>query len=203
MTERTVLYLIRHGEVEPAYHKVFGGKIDMDLSPLGLEQVEALGRWFNNRNIEVLYSSPMKRAQKTAAPLAQITGLTPCLMDDLREVDFGVWTGLSWEQVQSRFNISAFEWLNQLEINAIAEAESTAAFRERIEAALTVILRTGPAREVAVVCHGGVIRMILAVLLDLPFRKMAAFDFDYASVSKIHYSPGKVEVQLLNFTPWS
>ncbi|MGZ5545539.1 MAG: histidine phosphatase family protein, partial [Limisphaerales bacterium] len=41
----TRLYLIRHGEVEKAYHRVFGGRIDMELSPLGHDQVKALARF--------------------------------------------------------------------------------------------------------------------------------------------------------------
>ena len=44
--------------------------------------------------------------------------------------------------------------------------------------------------------------MILSILLGLPLRKMASFDFDYASVSTVNYRPGRIEVDLLNFRPW-
>ena len=46
MSEPTRLYLLRHGEVEAKYHRVFGGKIDMELSPLGHDQVKALADYF-------------------------------------------------------------------------------------------------------------------------------------------------------------
>jgi broad specificity phosphatase PhoE len=202
MDNPTRLYLLRHGEVETRYHRVFGGTIDMDLSPLGQEQVQALADYFQRHPPHVMYASPMKRAQQTVAPLSRLTGLAPIQLEGLREVDFGAWTGLSWDQVYERFKISAFDWITELERGSIAEAESTPAFRERVEGALNEILRDSPHREIAVVCHGGVIRMALSVLLDIPFTKMSAFDVEYASITKVLLRPNKREVELLNFTPW-
>ncbi|MGV3774863.1 MAG: histidine phosphatase family protein [Verrucomicrobiales bacterium] len=202
MENPTRLYLLRHGEVEARYHKVFGGKIDMELSPLGHEQVKALADYFHRHPPHVMYSSPMKRVQQTLAPLAANCGLQPRVLPGLREVDFGVWTGLSWDQVFERYNVSAFDWLNQLEIGNIAEAEATAQFTERVNNSLQTILAESPHKEVAVVCHGGVIRMLLSIILELPFTKMSHFDVEYASITKVCIRPGKIEVELLNFTPW-
>jgi broad specificity phosphatase PhoE len=198
----TRLYLIRHGEVERAYHRVFGGRIDMELSPLGHEQVKALARFLRAAPPDVLYASPMRRVQQTLAPLAEQTGLTPILMDGLREVDFGAWTGLSWDEVQNRHGVSAFTWLNQLEEGTIERAETVRDFRKRVELSLDQILAEAPGKTIAVICHGGVIRMLLSILFDLPFRKMSMFEIEYASVSKIHYRPSKREIEFLNLTPW-
>jgi hypothetical protein len=115
----TRLYLIRHGEVEKAYHKVFGGRIDMELSPLGHEQVRAIARFLRDAPPDVMYASPMRRVQQTLAPLAEETGLKPILLDGLREVDFGAWTGLSWDEVLQKHGVSAFSWLHQLEDGTI------------------------------------------------------------------------------------
>lgn len=202
MKAPTRLYLLRHGEVESRYHKVFGGKIDMELSPLGHDQVKAAAGYFRRHPPEVMYASPMKRVQQTLAPLAHWTGLKPIVLPGLREVDFGAWTGLSWDEVYQRFQVSAFDWLNQLELGAIAEAESTAEFRRRVDEALRQMLSHSPNKEIAVVAHGGTIRMLLALILDLPFTKMAAFDIEYASITKVKISEHKTEVELLNFTPW-
>jgi broad specificity phosphatase PhoE len=202
MNSPTRLYLLRHGEVEARYHRVFGGKIDMELSPLGHEQVKALADYFQRHPPHVMYASPMKRVQQTLAPLAQWTNLKPFILHGLREVDFGVWTGLSWEQVYERFKVSAFDWLNQLELGSIAEAESTADFRARVDESLRQILRHSPNKEIAVIAHGGTIRMLLALILDLPFAKMSAFDIEYASITRIKIAADKTEVELLNFTPW-
>ena len=54
----------------------------------------------------------------------------------------------------------------------------------------------------AVVSHGGTIRMMLALLLELPLSKMSCFEVDYASLTWIEIQPHKTEVQLLNYVPW-
>src|SRR5688572_10944789 len=140
----TRLYLLRHGEVEARYHRVFGGRIDMELSPLGHDQVKAAADYFQRHPPHVMYASPMKRVQQTLAPLVKWTGLNPIVIEGLREVDFGEWTGLSWEQVYERYKVSAFDWLNQLETGSIAQAESTADFRKRVDEALRQILSESP-----------------------------------------------------------
>lgn len=198
----TRLYLIRHGEVEKSYHKVFGGRIDMELSPLGHEQVHSIARFLRAAPPDVLYASPMRRVQQTLAPLAEETGLKPILIEGLREVDFGAWTGLSWDEVLKRHGVSAYTWLNQLDDGAIERAETTREFRERVELSLDRILAEAPGKTVAIICHGGVIRMLLAILFDLPFRRTSMFEIEYASVTKVHYRPSKREIEFLNLTPW-
>jgi broad specificity phosphatase PhoE len=198
----TRLYLIRHGEVAVAYHKVFGGRIDMELSPLGHEQVKAIARFLHAAPPDVIYASPMQRVRQTLAPLAKATGLDPIFVEGLREVDFGAWTGLSWDEVQAKHGVSAFTWLNQLEDGTIERAETVNEFRRRVESAIDHILAEATGKTVAVICHGGVIRMLLSILFELPFRKMSMFEIEYASVTKIHHRPSKREIEFLNLTPW-
>lgn len=202
MQSHTSLLLVRHAEVEEKYQRVFGGTIDMNLSALGHAQAGALAKWLEPQPLDAIYASPMKRVQQTLAPLAGNGSPKPIILPDLHEVDFGDWTGLGWDQVKEKFGISAFQWLDQLERGSIPNAENTRTYRIRIEACLETILRDSPQKNVAVFCHGGVIRMLLAILLELPLPKLAAFEIDYASVTKVHLFPHKTEVQLLNFTPW-
>lgn len=202
MESPTRLYLIRHGEVEERYHRVFGGRIDMELSSFGHEQARTMAVYLQRIPFDAIYASPMKRVRQTLTQLVELQNKNPVILDELREVDFGVWTGLSWEQVMQQFNVSAFEWLNQLQHGLISGAESAGDFRERIERCVKKILAECPGRTVGIVCHGGVIRAILAILLDIPLVKMAAFDFEYASVTIVDHLPRKTEVMLLNFTAW-
>ncbi|MEW6159641.1 MAG: histidine phosphatase family protein [Verrucomicrobiota bacterium] len=202
MESPTRLVLIRHGEVEPRYHRVFGGRIDMELSPFGHEQAAALAEYLQRIPFHAIYASPMRRVQQTLSQLVEKQNKSPIVHEDLREVDFGAWTGLSWEEVKAQYQVSAFEWLRQLESGLISEAESIDHFRERVARSLDVILRDCREQSVAVVCHGGVIRMILALLLDLPLARMSAVDIEYASMTVVNHLPAKIEVELLNFTPW-
>jgi broad specificity phosphatase PhoE len=196
------LFLVRHAEVEARYHRVFGGRIDMELSPRGHEQAAALAGWLQRRRLDAIYASPMKRVQQTLGPLAGNGSPQPVVLDGLREVDFGDWTGLSWEDVRHKFQISAFDWLNQLERAGIPNAENATTFRSRVEPCVRQILEKHSGGSAAIVCHGGVVRMILAILLDLPLPKTGMFEIDYASVTHIEIFPHKTELHLVNFAPW-
>ena len=174
----------------------------MELSPHGHQQAATLAKHVRHICFDAIYASPMKRAQQTLAPLLADRRAAADTLAGLREVDFGDWTGLSWEQVRAKYSISAFEWLDQLERATIPNAESAEVFRARVEPCLRQILRDHPGQSVAILCHGGTIRMMLSILLALPLPKMAGFEIEYASVTQVHCSPHKTEVQLLNFAPW-
>ena len=198
----TRLLLIRHAEVEARYQGVFGGRIDMDLSPRGHEQAAALAAYLRRQPLDAIYASPMKRVQQTLAPVLVNGAPRPIILPDLREVDFGDWTGLAWDEVQAKFGISAFAWLDQLECDGIANAESAETLRDRVEPCLRQILADHPGQQVAIFCHGGVIRALLAILLRWPLSRTGAFEIEYASVTQVLLLPERTELQLVNFTPW-
>jgi broad specificity phosphatase PhoE len=202
MNPFTTLYLIRHAEVEASYQGVFGGRIDMDISPRGHEQAAALARYLRRKKFDAIYASPMKRVQQTLSAYANNGGPKPIIMANLHEVHFGDWTGLTFGQVLERFGARASSWLDQLAASTIPNAETATAYRERIEPCVKEILKQHEGQHVAVFCHGGVIRQMLAILLDLPLQKTAGFEIDYASLTEIEIHPHRAEVQLLNFAPW-
>jgi broad specificity phosphatase PhoE len=197
------LILIRHAEVEEKYHRIFGGRIDMNLSAHGHEQADVLARYLKRKPVQAVYASPMKRVQQTLAPYAVNGTPAAVIMDGLREVDFGDWTGHGWEAIQHQFGYNAYDWLELLEQGSIPNAESRAAYQGRIKACAQEIIARHPAETVAIFCHGGVIRMLLSVLLNLPLPKFAHFDVDYASLTEVElHTHKKSGVRLLNFTPW-
>ena len=198
----TRLLLIRHAEVEARYQRVFGGRIDMALSPRGHEQAAALARYLHRKPLSAIYASPMKRVQQTLAPLLVNGAPQPVILPDLREVDFGDWTGLAWDEVQARFGVSPFAWLEQLECDGIANAESGETLRDRVEPCLRQILADHAAQPVVIACHGGIIRVLLAILLRWPLARLGAFEIEYASLTQVLVLPQRAELQLLNFTPW-
>jgi broad specificity phosphatase PhoE len=200
--QATTLWLIRHAEVEAKYQRVFGGRIDMDLSPCGRTQSLALAAYLKPRQFAAVYASPMRRVRQTLALLQANSLPRPTFIEGFREVDFGDWTGLSWAEVLERFKVSAFSWLDQLECGGIPNCETTASLRLRVEPALQEIVSRHAGRQVAVFCHGGVIRIILSILLGLPAPKLAAFEIDYTSVTQVSCLPGRNRLELLNFTPW-
>src|SRR6185295_12625776 len=116
----TTLYLIRHAEVEARYQGVFGGTIDMDLSPRGHEQATALARFLEGKKFDAIYASPMKRVQQTLAPYLNNGAPKPVVLPNLYEVDFGDWTGLTFAEVKEQFGYDAHHWLERLDAGTIA-----------------------------------------------------------------------------------
>ncbi len=220
----TRLLLIRHGEVEPPHQHTFGGRIDMNLSARGQQQAKTLAQYLHGKTIDAIYASPMRRVQQTLAPFLNNGASTPrsatpvlrsssakeggedgppqTILPALRELDFGDWTGLGWQAVSERFGFSAYEWLDQIEHKGAPNGENGKTFRARVEPCLREIARRHRGQNVAVFCHGGVIRMMLAILLDVPLPKTNHFEIEYASVSQVALHPHMAEVELLNFTPW-
>ena len=198
----TRLHLVRHAEVDEAYHEVFGGQIDMELSLVGHEQAKGLAKFLNGRTFDRIYRSPMVRVRQTAKPLLDALGRKAEVIDDLREVDFGVWTGHKWHEIQEKFGVDAEDWLVHLENGDVAEAEPMVECRSRIRGSLEQMMDEGAGQDVLVLCHGGVIRMLLSLLLDEPFSKMDRFEVDFASLTVIEHRSNRVEIKLHNFAPW-
>jgi alpha-ribazole phosphatase len=199
----TKLYLIRHAEVEEEFHRVYGGRLDMGLSPRGHEQARWLAEHLRGLKLDAIYASPMLRVRETLAPLNGHCTRPPQFRDDLREIDFGDWTGLNFQQIRERYQAEPWEWLEWLDQGRMPNAENAAQIRARLEPCLRQILADHAGQPTAIFAHGGVIRGLLAILLDLPLRKMACFDVDYAAVTEVDVGPGRgVEIQLLNYVPW-
>lgn len=203
---RTVrLHLIRHGEVEDGWQRVFGGsRVDMDLSPAGHAQAAVLAEWLGEQKVDAIFSSPMVRVRQTMAPLLARQPHAPVFLDGLREVDFGDFTGLRWEQVRERLGVTATNWLHVLDHPGLPNGESAAALLDRVRPCVEQILATPDYSSAAVFCHGGIVRAILAVLMDLPFSKLGYFRMDYGSVTVVDVpveNPRAAEVGLLNFCP--
>lgn len=176
----------------------------MELSPLGHDQAVAVADWLEDTRLDAVYASPMIRVKQTMAPLLKRRQMEPVIIPSLREVDFGDWTGYRWEGVQEQFGVSAFDWLEIMDKGEIPNGESAGSLKNRVLPSLEKILQDSPHKQVAVFCHGGIIRVILGLLLDLPLTRMAHFNIEYGSVTVVEIQPEKkhaVEIELLNLIP--
>jgi broad specificity phosphatase PhoE len=198
----TRLLLIRHAEIERRYQHAFGGRIDMNLSPRGCAQARTLADFLHGKPLAAIYASPMKRVQQTLAPFLNNGAPAQTILSGLQEVDFGDWSGYNWNQVREKFGVHPYDWLDEIELGAVPNGENGVQFRARVEPCLFEIIRRHPGETTAIFSHGGVIRMILAILLNLPLPKTNLFEIEYTSVTQIALHPELNEVELLNFTPW-
>jgi broad specificity phosphatase PhoE len=143
------------------------GWTDTDLSARGESQIELLADHFNRAHghIDALYSSPLIRARRTAEAIGALTGHTPILLDDLREMYFGELDGRPFEELKE-----AYAHLLEADENSAIEdfvwpsGESRTGFTSRVLRVTNAIARRHPGRAVGVVTHGGVIATLLTIL---------------------------------------
>ncbi len=111
----TEIVLVRHGETRWNVEEIFRGRIDVELSETGIRQAELLADYLSRVKIEAIYSSPLKRALKTAETIAVCHQLQVKVVPGLNDLDFGQWQGLSLKEVKDKYQENYTEWLNHPE----------------------------------------------------------------------------------------
>jgi broad specificity phosphatase PhoE len=153
------IVFIRHGETDMAGR--FCGHSDPDLNPAGLSQVSYLAEQAVMLGIERIYSSDLRRASQTAIAIAQRIGIGLSYLPALREIHFGLWESLNWQEIEERFPDEAERWLREFPLHRAPDGESYAEFTARIDAVIAPFLETTAATTTAIVTHRGVMRYAL------------------------------------------
>jgi broad specificity phosphatase PhoE len=103
LSGRHNVYFLRHGESRGNSARIIQGRHDPVLSERGLRQSEAVAPWFGDREIEAILCSPLQRARQTAEAVSRVIGVQRVEpRDDLTELDTGIFTGLTVEQIRRR-----------------------------------------------------------------------------------------------------
>ena len=178
----TLIDLIRHGEPEGG--PMFRGQADHHLSETGWQQMRQAVS--DNDHWDVIVTSPLLRCAEFARELSQRLALPLHTEDRLTEIGFGDWEGHTTAQVMDTWGDALQRFWDNPVANPPPDGEALAEFRERVVAAWNQLTRDLAGQRVLVVCHGGVIRMILAEVLETPleaaFRTVAV---PYANRSRI------------------
>jgi alpha-ribazole phosphatase/probable phosphoglycerate mutase len=198
------LYLIRHGQTEGSEVKKYKGSIDVPLSENGIKQMKQVSQHiFNNplnsfNRLIAVYSSPLNRALKSAEIIAEPHGLRPVVMNDLRERSFGIWEGMSFDEIRERYPEEFKAWAcNPLKYNPIG-GESTIEVRDRVISALNDVLSNHGNEQIAIVAHGGVNRIILCHIMGIPLENIFRIEQDFAAVNIIEFHDKYPVVKLIN-----
>jgi broad specificity phosphatase PhoE len=162
----TEIVLVRHGETEWNVAQVFRGRIDVELNETGLKQAELLAEHLSQAKIEAIYSSPLKRALRTAETITRYQQLEVQAHPGLNDLDFGQWQGLSRQDVQNRFKESHDDWLNHPERVRMPGGESLEVVRQRALELVKVVISRHEG-TVVLVSHRVVNKVLICALLEL------------------------------------
>ena len=149
---------IRHAQTEMAGR--FCGHSDPDLNTQGRMQLTSLTGLLSAEPIDIVYSSDLRRASATAQGIAAVRQIPQVVRPALREIDFGQWEGMSWEQIEQMDPEYARKWMGRYPHLAAPSGESFQAFEARVLEEVKFLL-DGNRRPIAVVTHGGVLRVVL------------------------------------------
>lgn len=204
------LFLVRHGEVIPpgGVHGVLYGAMDVPLSPLGEAEAVAAARYLSQFDLEIVASSPLKRAVYGAdQTLRAQSNLEPSDMDvydGFRELDRGAWCGLKREEIGEE-NMERF---NACDESVTPEGgESVMFVRNRVTRARDELLsKMTPGRVSALVSHLQVTRCMLSEALEIAVEEMTnlriktasitCIDYDESGTQTVHYQSFKPEAGL-------
>jgi alpha-ribazole phosphatase len=174
--------ILRHGE--PQGGNVFRGKTDHALTELGWQQLKD---GTANHHWDVVITSPLQRCHAFAEQLANEQNIELLIAPEFQEFDFGVWENQDMDKVfKDDFDRVKGMWSDPMNFVA-PEGESLLNFEARVLKAWFGCLAR-PEERVLIVCHGGVIRILLKEILGLPFTNINRVDVPYASRSQVKVS---------------
>ena len=146
----------------------------------------------------MLYTSDLKRAAETAAPIAELTGVVAKPVPELREIFLGEWEGLHTEEVAQRYPELWAKWTVEPSWDLVPAGEGDSAFESRVGSALQQIFAKHPHEEVVVVTHGGVIQIALHAVVGRPSKGFFPFRISNTSITVIEKREGRMVVDRVN-----
>lgn len=179
------LYLIRHGQTEWNNEGKIQGHTDIPLNAKGIRQARCLGTAMEPYPVTAIFSSPLKRAYQTAEKIAEKKGLSVGVMNELQEVDFGLWEGLTWKEIKASYPEDFECWDKNPVEHCPTGGELRKDCKKRCKNAVESILLQSKG-DVVLVAHGGILVFIISYLLREQKKKREII-VKNASISVVEY----------------
>ncbi|HEY9899814.1 MAG TPA: histidine phosphatase family protein [Pantanalinema sp.] len=195
------LILIRHGESVANQMGVVQGHFDSPLNPQGLAQAQALAEGLSHERFDAIYASDLKRAHQTGRALADRLGLSLRVDARIREIDVGIFSGLSWASIAERYPEEHRRFVDSGDWAQVPQAETEEDTRARLDSFMGEIQERHPGGRVAVVAHGAILRRLIHVLLAIPFPSGIFFELHNTSTTEIHLTAKGPSLLYLNRVP--
>lgn len=196
----TKIILIRHCEAQGNFERIFQGRTDADISQNGEKQLIALSNRCKELPFDAIYSSPLKRAYKTAQAANLHHKLPITVVDDLAEINGGHWEGVRWECLPELYPKEYKDWEDSPHNFSPKDGESMKQVFNRIWNTILNIVEENKGKTVCVVSHGCAIRNFLCRAMGYPIEKLNDIDWcDNTAISIIDFDEHKTpKIVLLN-----
>ena len=194
----TTIFFIRHGQTLWNKELKYQGHSDIALSAEGLQQAERVARRLRREPFTAIYSSDLSRALVTAEKVAEHHSLPVVTMPEFREVGFGEWEGLKYDQIYAGWSAEIDKFFRYPSQVNIPGGETFHAVKERIDRGLRQLRERHDGECIAVVTHGGAIRTILCSALDIPLDALWSFRQDNTAVNIVEYEERHNIIRLVN-----
>lgn len=180
------IYLIRHGETTANIEQKYCSSGGSPLTEKGWNQVNRLVMDFPTDKLNYIYSSPLDRCSSLAEKLASKYSLEPLYDDRIKEYDFGIFDNLSWKEAKSQYPEEFKSFCDDPVTFQIPGGDSQVIFNKRVSKFINNLPYGSD--NIAIVTHAGVIRSVLAHLLNLGIKQRWIFKIGNGSVTIIEVS---------------
>jgi len=194
-----VFHLLRHGE-HGLLGRVLAGRMPgVGMTDRGRAEIAAQAERLAGDKVAAIYASPLQRTHETAEIVAARLGLPIEFRDDLLELDFGEWTGATFDSIRADPRWQA--WSTQRSLATIPGGESMRAVQQRIVAAVVELNERHLHETVVLVSHGDVIRSALVYALGMPLDFYNRIEIAQGSISTIRLDASGIRVLTLSERP--
>jgi broad specificity phosphatase PhoE len=199
----TRLVLVRHEEPDASARGRCYGRLDVPLSAEGRVRSERLGAGLAGLSLAAVYSSPLRRSLDTAAAIAAAANLELRTDERLRELDFGELEGRTYDDVRAERPELYRAWMETPTRVRFPGGEAFADLCGRVLAASAEIRAAHAGEAVALVAHGGVVRVILADALGLADEAIFRLGQSHGGVSVVDWLGADPVVRVVNAVLYS
>lgn len=199
MTPHTRIHLIRHGQVVGHDQKRYNGQTDVALTDLGVEQYHRLKERLAETPISACYTSDLTRCVTGANIICEQFSIEPVRRSELRELNIGIWEGLTWQEIKTRWPEEWQARLDDLVNYRVPQGENLLDVQARVMPVVREIIERHKGQEVLLVGHGGVNRIVLLNAIGAPLARMFNIEQNYGCYNIIdYYTDDRSTVKLLN-----
>jgi alpha-ribazole phosphatase len=194
----TRFWLIRHGEPDAEVRHRCYGTLDPPLSHKGIIQITNAARFLASEPIKAVYTSPRRRTGESARIVASWHKCSVEEIADFREIDFGDFEGLTYDEIAIRYPAIYRQWMKAPTEVQFPNGECFSEMRDRVLRAFDRIRQDREGQTVAIIGHAGVIRVLIASALQMPDHCLFRLGQDYGATNLLAWIDDIPCLELLN-----